>query len=48
MSIQSSLQESGAISLLKRAVELDTEGRYPESVVNYESALEIMIRVIKG
>lgn len=48
MDVSASLQESGAINILKRAVELDGEGRYAESLINYEHGLELMLKVMKG
>lgn len=44
---QNALKESGAVSLLMRAVELDNEFRYEDAIINYESALEIMLKVMK-
>ena len=48
MSLQNSLQESGATALLKRAVELDKEGRLHESLISYQAGLEQLLQVLKG
>nr|XP_022328172.1 MIT domain-containing protein 1-like [Crassostrea virginica] len=40
--------ESSAISILKRAVELDTSKRYDEAVTCYQEGLQLMLEVIKG
>jgi len=48
MALQNSLQESGATTLLKRAVELDREGRLHESLISYQAGLEQLLQVLKG
>lgn len=48
MALQNSLQESGATALLKRAVELDREGRLHESLISYQAGLEQLLQVLKG
>ena len=40
--------EASAISLLKRAVELDTSSRFTESLVCYQEGIQLLIDVIKG
>lgn len=48
MDLQTLLQESGATSLLKRAVELDKEDRLDEALSSYIAGLEQMMTVMKG
>lgn len=40
--------ESSAISVLKRAVELDVGRRYDEAMVCYREGLELLMEVLKG
>ncbi|XP_056011498.1 MIT domain-containing protein 1-like isoform X2 [Ostrea edulis] len=40
--------ESSAISILKRAVDLDTSKRYDEAVTCYQEGLQLLLEVIKG
>ena len=40
--------EASAISVLKRAVELDTKGRYTESLVCYQEGLALLMDALKG
>ena len=42
------MDEGAAISLLKRAVELDTKKRYTEALVCYKEGLNLLMEVIKG
>ena len=39
--------ESAAISVLKRAVELDTKHRWTESMTCYQEGLNLLMEVIK-
>ncbi|XP_062616833.1 MIT domain-containing protein 1-like [Saccostrea cucullata] len=40
--------ESSAISILKRAVELDSSKRYDEAVTCYQEGLQLLLEVLKG
>jgi hypothetical protein len=40
--------ESSAISILKRAVDLDASKRYDEAVTCYQEGLQLLLEVIKG
>lgn len=40
--------ETSAISVLKRAVELDQSGRFQESLVCYQEGIQLLIDVLKG
>lgn len=40
--------ETSAISVLKRAVELDQIGRFQESLVCYQEGIQLLIDVLKG
>lgn len=40
--------ESSAISVLKRAVELDQSSRFQESLVCYQEGIQLLIGVLKG
>lgn len=40
--------EASAISVLKRAVELDQSGRFQESLVCYQEGIQLLIDVLKG
>ena len=40
--------ENAAVSVLKRAVELDHSGRLPESLVCYQEGIQLLIDVLKG
>lgn len=40
--------EASAISVLKRAVELDQNGRFQESLVCYQEGIQLLIDVLKG
>ena len=40
--------EGAAISLLTRAVELDTKKRYTEALVCYKEGLALLMDVLKG
>ncbi|XP_072040939.1 MIT domain-containing protein 1-like [Amphiura filiformis] len=40
--------EASAISVLKRAVELDTKGRYTESLICYQEGLQLLMDALKG
>ena len=44
----SSVLDSGAAALLTRAVQLDNEGRYQESLSCYQSGIEQLLQVVKG
>lgn len=39
---------TSATSVLKRAVELDTKGRYGEAVICYQEGLQLLMDVLKG
>ncbi len=40
--------EASAISVLKRAVELDQSGRFQESLVCYQEGIQLLMDVLKG
>lgn len=40
--------EASAVSVLKRAVELDQGGRFQESLVCYQEGIQLLIDVLKG
>lgn len=40
--------EASAISVLKRAVELDQAGRFQESLVCYQEGIQLLMDVLKG
>lgn len=40
--------EASAISLLKRAVELDSSRRFDEAVTCYQEGLQLLLEVLKG
>jgi len=40
--------ETSAISVLKRAVELDHGGRFQESLVCYQEGIQLLMDVLKG
>lgn len=40
--------ETSAISVLKRAVELDQSGRFQESLVCYQEGIQLLMDVLKG
>lgn len=40
--------ETSAISVLKRAVELDQSGRFLESLVCYQEGIQLLMDVLKG
>lgn len=40
--------ETSAISVLKRAVELDHSSRFQESLVCYQEGIQLLIDVLKG
>lgn len=40
--------ESSAISVLKRAVELDQSSRFQESLVCYQEGIQLLLDVLKG
>lgn len=40
--------ESSAISVLKRAVELDQSSRFHESLVCYQEGIQLLLDVLKG
>lgn len=40
--------ESSAISVLKRAVELDHSDRFQESLVCYQEGIQLLMDVLKG
>lgn len=40
--------EASAVSVLKRAVELDQSGRFQESLVCYQEGIQLLIDVLKG
>lgn len=40
--------EATAANILQRAVSLDKNGRYTESLVCYQEGLQILVDVIKG
>lgn len=40
--------ETSAISVLKRAVELDHSGRFQESLVCYQEGISLLMDVLKG
>lgn len=40
--------EASAISVLKRAVELDQGGRFQESLVCYQEGIQLLMDVLKG
>ena len=48
ISLMSSVKESGAVALLKRAVELDNDGRCDEALSCYQSGIEQLMTVMKG
>ncbi|KAL4230775.1 MIT domain-containing protein 1 [Mactra antiquata] len=39
---------SSAVSILKRAVELDTSGRYSDASICYQEGLQLLLDVLKG
>ncbi len=41
-------QEASAIGLLTRAVELDNERRFTESMVCYQEGIHLLLEVLKG
>ena len=45
---QNSGFEASAITVLKRAVELDGKGRFTESLVCYQEGLNLLMEVLKG
>lgn len=40
--------EASAVSVLKRAVELDQGGRFQESLVCYQEGIQLLMDVLKG
>lgn len=40
--------EASAISVLKRAVEMDTARRFDESLVCYQEGINLLLQVLKG
>uniref|UniRef100_A0A3B5MN13 MIT domain-containing protein n=1 Tax=Xiphophorus couchianus TaxID=32473 RepID=A0A3B5MN13_9TELE len=40
--------EASAVSVLKRAVELDHSGRFQESLVCYQEGIQLLLDVLKG
>ena len=40
--------ETSAITVLKRAVELDNSGRFQESLVCYQEGIQLLMDVLKG
>lgn len=40
--------ETSAVSVLKRAVELDQSSRFQESLVCYQEGIQLLIDVLKG
>ena len=40
--------ESAGASLIKRAVELDAEGRYEEALTFYQTGIEQLLTTLKG
>lgn len=40
--------EASGISLIKRAIELDTAKRYTECLICYQEGIQILLQVIKG
>ena len=40
--------EASAISVLKRAVELDAKSRYTESLICYQEGLQLLMEALKG
>ncbi|KAG8452192.1 hypothetical protein GDO86_004111 [Hymenochirus boettgeri] len=43
-----SLVENAAVGVLRRAVELDGNGRYQESLVCYQEGIELLLQVLRG
>ena len=42
------VDESAAIHLLKRAVEFDSNKRYPEALVCYREGIELLLATLKS
>lgn len=40
--------EASAVSILKRAVELDNFARFQESIVCYQEGIQLLLDVLKG
>ena len=47
MANNTTVLESAAITLIKRAVELDNSGRYTESLTFYESGIQQLMQVLR-
>uniref|UniRef100_A0A3B4A7V1 MIT domain-containing protein n=1 Tax=Periophthalmus magnuspinnatus TaxID=409849 RepID=A0A3B4A7V1_9GOBI len=41
-------KQPSAVSVLKRAVELDQSGRFQESLVCYQEGIQLLMDVLKG
>ncbi|XP_037860128.2 MIT domain-containing protein 1 isoform X2 [Chlorocebus sabaeus] len=41
-------QSTAAATVLKRAVELDSESRYPQALVCYQEGIDLLLQVLKG
>ncbi|XP_069350867.1 MIT domain-containing protein 1 isoform X2 [Eulemur rufifrons] len=41
-------ESTAAVTVLKRAVELDSEYRYPQALVCYQEGIDLLLQVLKG
>lgn len=41
-------QGLAAAAVLKRAVDLDSESRYPQALVCYQEGIDLLLQVLKG
>ncbi|KAM9212001.1 MIT domain-containing protein 1 isoform 2-T2 [Dugong dugon] len=41
-------ESTAAVTVLKRAVELDSESRYPQALVCYQEGIDLLLQVLKG
>ena len=44
-------QDSGstaAVTVIKRALELESESRYPQALVCYQEGIDLLLQVLKG
>lgn len=42
------MTETVAIELLKRAVQLDNEGKYPDALTCYSEGIRMLLNAVKG
>lgn len=42
------LESAAAVTVLKRAVQLDSESRYQQALICYQEGIDLLLQVLKG